>query len=117
MTDVVRVIDADEDIWAPTSEEIEKKGKLLSIEDQRGTIQLELTDTLDLTDGASVDHLLVRAPRQKQVQAYQSGAENNPKQETQFYGGCCLSIKPGDVANLHSRDWTRLTRIVTSFIV
>ena len=117
MADVVRVIEVDEDIHAPTAEEIEKKGKFLSIEDQRGTIQLDLTDPLERSDGEAVDHLLVRAPRQKQVQAYQSGTENNPKQETQFYGGCCQGIKPDDVANLHSRDWTRLTRLVTSFIV
>lgn len=115
--DVVRIFDVEEEIWPPTPEEREKKGNLLTVEEQRGTIQMDLTTPLELTDGEPVDHLLVRAPRQKQVQAFQSERGDPAKREVQFFGGCCLGIKPDDVENLHSRDWSRLGRLVSFFTV
>ena len=115
--DVVRVIKVDEGIWAPTREEIAEKGNFLSVDDQRGTIQLDLMDKLERTDGEPIDHLLVRSPRQNQIQAFQSQSGSEAKREAQFYGGCCVGLKPDDVVNLHGRDWNRLTRLVTSFLV
>ena len=50
MSDIIRVIEVDEDIWAPTPEERAEKGDFLSLDDQKGIIQLNLIAPLELTD-------------------------------------------------------------------
>ena len=111
---VSRVITATEEIWMPADKA--DRGDFLSLEDQRGHIQLDLTAPLTLSDQASAEHLLVRAPTTRQIQEFQGTRGTDAQRAIAFFGGCCLAIKPTDIENLHGRDWTRLTRVVTNFI-
>lgn len=112
---ITRVIQVEEEIWTPT--EREEKGKFFSLDDQRGVIQLDLLQPLELSDREAVDHLLVKAPNTKQIQAFQSTAGSEAQRELNFFGGCCQGIKPEDISNLHGYDFNRLTRLVTNFIL
>ena len=113
-TTVSRVIEVGEEIWMPADKA--DRGDFLSLEDQRGNIQLDLTAPLTLSDQASAEHLLVRAPTTRQIQEFQGTRGTDAQRAIAFFGGCCVAIKPTDIENLHGRDWTRLTRVVTNFI-
>ena len=108
------MIEVEEDIWLPADKA--ERGDFLSLEDQRGHIQLDLTAPLTLSDQASTEHLTVRAPNTRQIQEFQGTRGSDAQRAVAFFGGCCLGIKPTDIDNLHGRDWTRLTRLVTNFI-
>lgn len=112
---ITRVIEVSEEIWTPA--ERQEKGKFLSLDDQRGVLQLNLLQPLELSDGEPVEHLLVTAPNTKQIQAFQSTAGSEAQRELNFFGGCCQGIKPDDISNLHGYDFNRLARVVTNFIV
>ena len=116
---ITRIIAVDEEMWTPLQKD--EKGNFLSLDEQRGIIQLDLTVPLELSDREPVEHLQVKAPNTRQIQAFQAGNDNEPpataiKREIDFYGGCCVGIVPSDVENLHGRDWSRLSRLVTNFI-
>ena len=116
---VVRTIDADEEIWGPVQKE--DKGNFLSVEDQMGHIQLDLTIPLELRDQEPVEYLTVRAPTTSELQQFRSVDQDKAppstiiKAETKFFGGCCVGIKAEDVQNLHARDWNRLCLLVVNF--
>ena len=112
---VSRVIEVGEEIWMPADRG--DRGDFLSLEDQRGHIQLDLTAPLTLSDQASTEHLTVRAPTTRQVQEFSGTRGTDAQRAIAFFGGCCLAIKPADIENLHGRDWGRLTRLVTHFTV
>ena len=114
-TTVTRTIGVEDEIWTPT--ERGEKGPLLTLEEQRGVVEMELTVPLELSDAEPIESLKVRSPNMKQIQAFNGNAGSEAKREINFYGGCCVGIKPQDVENLHGRDWTRLTRLVTNFIL
>ena len=112
--DITRIIEADEEIYSP--QDREEKGRFLSLEDQRGVIQLNLLEPLELSDKEPVNHLLVKAPRMRELQKFQSNSGSEAKREVEFFGGCCQGINPSDVENLHGYDWNRLSRLVANFI-
>ena len=113
-TNVTRVIEVQEEIWAPTDKE--EKGEFLSLDDQRGHIQLDLTTPLQLSDQSDVNHLIVRPPTARMINEFQSNRGSDAQRSVAFFGGCCLGIKPADVDNMNGRDWNRLARLVTHFI-
>lgn len=113
--EVTKVVGVDDEIWTPA--EREEKGDFLSRADQMGEVQMDLTVPLERSDGEPVDHLLVRAPRTRQIQMFQSNRGNDIQREIEFFGGCCAGINPKDLENLHGRDWSRLGRLVSNFIV
>ena len=112
--DTTRVIEADEEIYSPADRD--EKGRFLTLEEQRGVIQLNLLEPLELSDKEPVNHLLVKAPRMRELQKFQSNTGTDAKREIDFFGGCCVGIKPQDVENLHAADWNRLSRLVANFI-
>ncbi len=111
---ISRVIEVEEEIWMPADKG--ERGDFLSLEDQRGRIQLDLTTPLTLSDQNPVESLTVRAPTMRQIQEFQGTRGSDAQRAEAFFGGCCVGIKPADIQNLHGRDWTRLTRLVTNFI-
>ena len=113
MADISRVIERDEEIWSLG--EREEKGDLLSIDEQMGTIQLNLSKPLERSDNEPIDHLLVSAPTTKQLMAYSAAKGNEIKREINFIGACCQGIKPQDLENLHPRDYLRLQRLCGFF--
>ena len=120
-THITRTIENSEDVWGPS--DVKDRGPLLSVDDQKGEIEMELTVPLQLTNIENpIDSLTVRAPTTKEVRAFQAGGENQApsiidKKELELFGGCCIGIKPEDVENLHARDWSRLSKLVTSFLL
>ena len=111
--DVVRVIEADEEIWSAA--EREEKGDLLTVEEQMGTVQLNLSKPLERSDNEPIDNLLIFAPTTKQVLSYQAAKGNEVRREINFIGSCCQGINPQDLENLHPRDYLRLQRVVGHF--
>ena len=113
---VTRIIEADEDIWIKGTEG-EDRGDFLTLEDQRGAIQLNLTEPLALSDQDAALHLLVKAPRTRDIQKMQSAQGNINQNEIEFLGACCLGIKPKDLEDMHGRDYARLSRLTRNFIL
>ena len=113
---VTRIIEANEDIWVKGMEG-EDRGDFLSLEDQRGVIQLELTEELKLSDQDPTPHLLVKAPRYRDIQKMQSEKGNLDQKEIEFLGACCVGIKPKDLEDMHGRDGARLSRLTRNFIL
>lgn len=109
----VREIDVEEIIY--TRAEQPDSPPFLSIQDQMGNVKLNLTRPLELRDQEPVDHLIVRSPNTKEVQAYRASGDNNPKAELRFFGGCVIGVKAEDMENLMARDWDRLCRLVLNF--
>ena len=112
---MTRIIEADEDIWIKGAEG-EDRGDFLTLEDQRGAIQLNLTEPLALSDQDAAPHLLVKAPRYRHIQKMQSDKGSIEQREIEFLGACCLGIKPKDLEDLHGRDGARLSRLTRNFI-
>ena len=113
---VTRIIEADEDIWVKGTDD-EDRGDFLTLEDQRGVIQLDLTEALALSDQDPTPHLLVKAPRTRDIQKMQSERGNIDQKEIEFLGACCIGIKPKDLENMHGRDYARLSRLTRNFIL
>ena len=114
MADVIRIIEVEEEIWSLG--EREEKGDLLSIDEQMGTVQLDLAKPLERSDNEPTDHLLVSAPTTKQVMTYMGGKQGDLRKEFNFIGSCCQGINPKDIENLHPRDYLRLQRLCVFFI-
>ena len=84
--DVIRVIEVDEDdVWSCKSER-EEKGDLFSIKEQMGTVQLDLSKSLERSDNEPTDHLLISAPTTKQVMTYMGGKPGDVRKELNFIG-------------------------------
>lgn len=114
MADVIRVIEVDEEVWS--AGEREEKGDLFSIEEQMGTVQLDLSKPLERSDNEPTDHLLISAPTTKQVMTYMGGKPGDVRKELNFIGSCCQGLNPKDLENLHPRDYLRLQRIAGHFL-
>ena len=112
---VTRIIEADEDIWIKGADG-EDRGDFLTLEDQRGVIQLDLTEPLVLSDQDPTPHLLVKAPRYRHIQKMQAAKGNLDENEIEFLGACCIGIKPKDLGDMHGRDGARLSRLTRNFI-
>ena len=67
---ITRVIENDEDIWGPA--DAAERGAMLSVDDQKGDVQMDLTAPLELSDGQSIESLIVHAPSTPMVRKFQS---------------------------------------------
>ena len=112
--DITRVIEIDEEIYSPTNSE--EKGPFLTRDEQRGIIQLDLIEPLELSDQEPVKHLTVRAPRARDIKKYNSNAGSEEQRERHFFGSCVEGIMPTDLDNLHGADYNRLGKLITNFI-
>ena len=101
---VTKRIGAEDDI--PTADE----KQFLELEEQRGIVELELTEPVELSDKAEpADTVQIKAPSTKQINQADGDI-------LALLGACVLGINPKDIENLHGRDYMRLQRITSHFL-
>ena len=110
-TDVTKSIAAEDVIWDADDAVIEEKGRFLSIEEQKGVVELELTMPLVVDyQEADITHLNVKAPSMDDI----SKTNGNVRQ---LIGKCIVGVSPRDVVGLHGRDYVRLQSLIRHFLV
>lgn len=109
--EVTKTIAADEDIWDPDDAE---RGQFLTLDEQRGVIELELTVPLKLSDrDETLTHLKVTYPSGPDIDAIARGSGNDNK----LVAKCVQGVNPKDLENLpHGRDNMRLKRLIRHFL-
>ena len=108
-TDVTKMIAAEDEIWDADDTE---KGRLLSISEQLGIVEMELKRPLVLSDREdNLTHLQVQAPSMDDIDKSQ-GNTIRP-----LLNKCVVGINPKDLGGMHGGDYLRLQRLVRHFLV
>ena len=96
---------------------------ILTLEEQLGTVEIELNKPLDIGGGAesAVDVLVVEAPDADRISLFEaftneSDPEKKSAAEKAFYGSCCINIPSAAVGPMHGKDWRRIQRLMTNFV-
>ena len=108
---VVRFIDNEEEIWDvdETDENDVKRGKMLTLEEQLGVIEFELSKPMKLSDQEeSVTSIKLKAPSMDDIDS----SKNRPRAILQK---CVIGINPRDL-KLEGRDYLRLQRLLRHFL-
>lgn len=106
---VTRTIAAEDEIWEV--EQNDEKGRFLSLDEQLGTIELELSRPLKLSDREEdLTNLQIKAPSADDIDKTQGNVR-------QLIGKCTTGINPKDIGKLEGRDYLRLQKLIRHFLV
>lgn len=110
--ETMRTIYKDDEIWDPTEkdENDEPRGKLLTIEEQMGVVELELSEPLKLSDREEpVTSLQVKGPSAQDIKTTKGTV-------AKLIGRCVMGIVPRDLDNLNGRDYLRIQGLLRHFL-
>ena len=109
--DVTRFIDNEEEIWDPdeTDEGGQKRGKMLTLDEQLGIVEFELSTPLQLSDrDEKIATIKVKGPSKSVMDTSNLASKIVEK--------CVLGINPRDLKNITGRDYLRLQKLLRHFL-
>lgn len=97
----------------PSADELLESGEeLLTLDEQLGEVEVELTQPIDI-DGAPRDTLVLKSPNAGQIMEVLNVKRESDRPFVSLSKYCECS--PTDLKKLHGRDISRLTSIVAAF--
>ena len=110
---VVRTIGKTEEVWDPDEKDEttgEKRGSMFSLEDRLGTIELELSGPLQLSDREEpATSVYVNAPTGDDIEQTKGTARTLMRR-------CVVGINPKDLGKLHGMDYIKLQGLIRHFL-